>query len=73
LLFVPQESGELQQIATVNVSRKSLGQDSTKYDSAVLYSANVFGFLVSFVSSRYSATAARCRLWHDSRAIAHRV
>src|SRR5438552_10134797 len=38
--------------------RFNLWQDSTKYASAVRYAANVLGFLLSLVSSRYPATDA---------------
>src|SRR6266700_8009680 len=41
----------------------TLWQDSTKHARAVLYAASVFGFFVSFVSSRYSATDAASDLW----------
>src|SRR5271166_5392616 len=47
-------------------SRFSLWQDSVKYARAVEYAASVFGFFVSLVSSRKSATAAAtdlCPFW----------
>jgi hypothetical protein len=73
LLLVTEERGELQQVLPLDlVEAEFVAGFGTKYERAVEYAACVFGFFVSLVSSRKSATAMAidlCPPWQSGTTV----